>query len=267
MKELNEYTSEVHRRVELKVQTQRQHRIRALALCVPLVLCVAAASLFLPKLLSRAGTDGQSGAVWDSGSSGMEQNGLPADAANPPDGEAAPVGSAGQMGQQDGALGADGAADAIYERSVPEDFSFRFVWGCYGISSYDSETGKLVKTTDATHPEDYETTLELDEEQRAEIWALLSALELAGYPAHYDPYNDPASTQKVASEPNRNLILTLRTDGKETTVSCIGICLGGFGHGYDEKAQRFLDTCDRLTNLLTGTPEWEALPDYEFLYE
>ncbi len=34
---------------------------------------------------------------------------------------------------------------------VPADFSFSLTWGCYGISSYDSRTGKLVKTTDATH--------------------------------------------------------------------------------------------------------------------
>ena len=31
---------------------------------------------------------------------------------------------------------------------MPEDFSFSIVWDCYGISSYDSATGKLVKTND-----------------------------------------------------------------------------------------------------------------------
>ena len=96
---------------------------------------------------------------------------------------------------------------------------------------------------------------------------LLSALELENYPAEYDPYNPPDAAQRVSSEPSRDLILTLRAEGRETTVSCRGICLGDVSGGYDERANAFLAVCDRLTDLLTQTPEWQALPDYEFLYE
>ena len=46
-----------------------------------------------------------------------------------------------------------GCEEKILPDERPEDFSFSLIWGAYGTSSYDSRTGKLVKTTDATHPE------------------------------------------------------------------------------------------------------------------
>jgi hypothetical protein len=262
MKELSEYTDELHRRVELRVQTRRQRRLRTLAVCVPLVLCIVVGALAVPPMLTRL--RGEAGPDLAAG----EQDGLTdAVAGGAVDGDApagSPEGIDSRQEPEDGLSEQDGAEGP---GEMPADFSFRFVWGCYGISSYDSRTGELVKTTDATHPEDYVTALTLTEAQRAEVWRLLSALELETYPASYDPYNDPASDQKVASEPNRNLLLTLRADGQETTVSCLGVCLEGVAGGYDERARTFLAACDKLTLLLTGTPEWKALPDYEFLYE
>lgn len=50
---------------------------------------------------------------------------------------------------------------------VPEDFSFALTWNCYGVSSYDSQTGKLVKTTDATNPDDYVTYYQLTTEDKS----------------------------------------------------------------------------------------------------
>ena len=56
--------------------------------------------------------------------------------------------------------------------NIPEDFSFSLVWNCYGISSYDSQTGKLVKTTDATNPKDYITYYQLTDEDKEYIYNL-----------------------------------------------------------------------------------------------
>ena len=318
MKELNDYTKEVSRRVELRVQTQRQHRIKLLAICVPLVLCVVVGAIVLPPVLRRdraappggeaglaaapqqaqpgdtiqAGVDGEpvSGDIVtedmpteDGLTEDVPTEDVPTEAADgipaedvftsqePAGAEQEPAEGVEGIGTEP-MEGVDGRETDQMEFSsglpCPEDFSFRFVWGCYGISSYDSLTGELVKTTDATHPEDYVTTLVLSDARRQEIWSLLSALELETYPASYDPYNDPESELKVATEPNRDLILTLRADGREKTVTCRGICLGGPGlQGYDEKARAFLEVCSRLTQLLEQSPEWQALPEYEFFYE
>lgn len=279
MRELREYTDELHRRVELKIETRRQHRRRALTACVPLVLAlVIGTALAWPRLSGRntkdaAPMDGMEGltAAPGTGPVAAPDGVLAGGAVQDP---AATLESVPEP-ELDGRKGMDSPEDKLEPEAgltegyeIPADFSFRLVWGCYGISSYDSATGELVKTTDATRPEDYVTTHRLTEAERNEAWALLSALELESYPASYDPYNDPASAQRVASEPSRDLILSLRAGGSETTVSCRGICLGGSGlQGYDEKARAFLAACDRLSELLQSTPEWQALPDYEFYYE
>ena len=55
------------------------------------------------------------------------------------------------------------------KKEIPDNFEFSFTWGCYGISSYDSETGLLVKTSDATKPELYQTTHILTEQDRKSV--------------------------------------------------------------------------------------------------
>ena len=142
---------------------------------------------------------------------------------------------------------------------IPDDFSFSLVWDCYGISSYDSESGKLVKTTDATHPEDYITELNLSEEQRNEVWKYLSTIDLANYPESYDP------NEGIESSPSMTLILTVTSNGESKTITCKDIAMSF--ESSDKKAQQFLDGCIGIINLLTNTDEWNALPDYEFHYE
>ena len=248
MKEIKDYTEEVRRRYEVRSQTRRQHRLQTLTLCLPLVLCSLAGTLVLPPLLS--GTK-------DFATQTTEDHHF-----SQPD---AVQNQTDQTGKTEDSLKSEG--DAVDGIEPPADFSFSFVWDCYGISSYDSASGKLVKTSHATYPEDYITTLNLTAEQREQVWLWLSALELETFPAEYDPYNPPDEKPTVFSKPNRNLVLTLRQNGKEITVACRGICLDGCGEGYDARARAFLQVCDQLTDLLTHTPEWESLPDYEFYYE
>lgn len=144
------------------------------------------------------------------------------------------------------------------EDSVPTDFQLYIRFGVYGISSYSTETGELVKTTDATKPEDYVTTLKLNEEQKKQLWAAVSDLDLSRYPAYYNPNEGEKST------PDMTLVLSVTANGVKRTVTCQNICLT-FTSG-NRKGQKFLDACDSIIKLLTATPEWEALPEYENLY-
>lgn len=141
---------------------------------------------------------------------------------------------------------------------VPADFSFALTWNCYGVSSYDSETGKLIKTTDADNPDDYVTGYELQAWQRAYIYELISTLDANSYPDIYDPGNG-------LSEPSATLILTVRVNGAEKTIKAEHISLHYVSD--NEKGQAFLDACTAISDLLTATKEWKALPDYENLYE
>lgn len=140
-----------------------------------------------------------------------------------------------------------------------EDFSFSLTWGCYGISSYDSETGKLVKTKDATYPEDYITNYKLTDEELEKIYELIKDLDVETYPNLYNP------NEGEMSSPSMTLILVVCDGEEEKMIAAKDIALS-FDSG-DRKGQKFLDTCETIRDILMETEEWKALPDYEFYYD
>ena len=77
-----------------------------------------------------------------------------------------------------------------YPKSVPEDFSISLTWGCYGVSSYESKTGKLIKTTDTTHPDDYVTYYQLTDADKAYIYDLIVSMDVLSNPDVYNHQED-----------------------------------------------------------------------------
>lgn len=134
---------------------------------------------------------------------------------------------------------------------VPEDFSFALRWGTYGISYYDSMSKVLIKTADATYPDEYITSCTLSDTQMKEIYALLRDLDISTYPETYDPINDPNSDLQTMSEPSMTLILTVRLGDEGKTVSCRDIAMQFTG--YDQKSQKFLDVCKKIKDIMTST--------------
>ena len=144
-------------------------------------------------------------------------------------------------------------------QTIPDYFSFALTLGAFGVSYYDSQTGKLVKTTDATNPSDYVTNYQLTEEEKAYIfYDLIYPLNVDSYPVMYDPGNG-------ISTPSRTLILTVRMNGTEKTIKAKDISFSN--ESKDIKGQAFLSTCKAISDFLKATEEWKALPDYEVLYE
>ena len=144
-------------------------------------------------------------------------------------------------------------------KEMPEDFEFSLTWGCYGISSYDSETGKLIKTTHATNPDDYVTYYELSDDEKQLIYDKIRSLNPKSYPDEYDPHFNQAS------RPPMTLILSVNVNGKPKTIKAEDIA-----YSYSSvkiKGQKFLTTCKEISDLLKATDEWKALPDYEFYYD
>ena len=226
MKGLNEYKAEIFRRSESRIKERRRNRNRVLALCIPLCLIlVLIPAAVLPAFTADSSPDVSDGApLIDS------------------------------VSMDDGVYNGDTAALGSFE-----SFSFSLVWNCYGVSSYDSETGRLIKTTDATNPEDYITHCELTEEQMRRIYGLIKSLDVGSYPDIYNPHADG-----FASSPTMTLILSIKTDTLQKTISAVDIAMS-----YDSqnaRGQRFLDVCKTIEDILTATDEWKALPDYEFYY-
>lgn len=149
---------------------------------------------------------------------------------------------------------------------LPDDFAFSIVWGTYGISSYDSRTGKLIKTKDATDVSRYTCTVQLSEDQMTEVYRILfSDIDIFEYPDSYDPFNAPDAEIRVASEPNQTIIISVTANGRTKTVTCNEVAFGSTG--YCEEAQAFMDAENKIVELITSLPEWAAFPEYEFFYE
>ena len=140
---------------------------------------------------------------------------------------------------------------------VPEDFEVALTWNCYGVSSYDSKTGKLVKTTDTTNPDDYVTYYQLTDQDKEYIYNLIASLDVSSYPEEYDPQNG-------MSKPSMTLILTVYCNGIQKNIKAENIALSFTAE--DEKGQAFLSVCEAICNRLTSTQEWKMLPDYEKFY-
>ena len=143
---------------------------------------------------------------------------------------------------------------------MPEDFRFSLIWGVYGISSYDSRTGALVKTTDATHPEDYITTLHLNEEQIQQIYTMIRNLDVGSYPDLYNPFPE------FGSDPPYTIVLTVYDGIGCKTIACRDIAIPGEEMSTSEKGADFISTYNAIRKILTDSEQWRALPDYEFHY-
>ena len=147
-----------------------------------------------------------------------------------------------------------------YPKSVPEDFSISLTWGCYGVSSYESKTGKLIKTTDTTHTDDYVTYYQLTDADKAYIYDLIVSMDVLSYPDVYNPQEDNYCS------PSETLILDVTFNGVSKEIKAEDICGIGFT-SESKKGQKFLSTCQAIITRLEETKEWKALPEFEFFYE
>ena len=139
-----------------------------------------------------------------------------------------------------------------------DSFSFSLIWNCNGDSSYDSESGKLIKQKNAENIEDYTTIYQLTDEQKQEIYDLIMELDVNAYPDKYDPFEG-----EVYTKPSGTLILSVKTDTIQKKISAVGIALSD--EANNEKGQKFLDVCGEICNILVSTDAWKALPE-GFLY-
>ena len=148
------------------------------------------------------------------------------------------------------------------------DFSFSITWGCYGVSSYDSETGKLIKTTDAADVEKYTCYVKLSDEELSLVRRYLcSDIDLKDYPAAYDPFNAPGAKTKLMSEPSQTITVSVTVGGETESVSCKNIAFGSVRDCFSKEAEALWQAVTQTIDLITSLPEWEAFPEYERFYE
>lgn len=225
MRELNVCKAEVFRRSEKRIKERRRMRRRVLALCIPLCLIVTIWSVSILPVTKSAEVDKASSAVESVSDINKSYN------------------------SQSDSEGIDSI----------DSFSFSLTWDCYGVSSYDSKTGKLVKTTDATKPEDYVTTYELTAEQKQKIYDLIMNLNVTDYPDTYNPHEDG-----VMSCPSMTLILSVNTDTVQKTITAKDIAYSYVSE--NSEGQAFLSVCKEIRDILISTEAWKSLPECEITY-
>lgn len=151
---------------------------------------------------------------------------------------------------------------------VPEGFGFSLVWNTFGQNSYDSRTGRLVKTTNATHPEDYVTEMFFSPEDMRWVYTAVQNMDLSVYPNSYDPFNAPDAELVQMVTPSQNLVLTVWDGGKVVKrIECMNVLYFGMAEGYDDAAKDFVALCRGISERVYASSEWKALPEYEFFYE
>lgn len=149
---------------------------------------------------------------------------------------------------------------------VPDDFSFSLRWGIIGASTYNSDSGKLVKDNDASDVSKYTAYVKLSEEQLNKVYDyLFKKIDITKYPEKYDPFNAPDAQTIKETKPNQTIIISVKYGEVTKTVSCEGIPLGDTG-GYCPEAEQFLKSVFGIINILVALPEWEAFPEFEHLY-
>ena len=149
-----------------------------------------------------------------------------------------------------------GCKSSSMPEEMPADFSFAVRWNTYGISSYDSQTGKLVKDAEAAEPKDYTIEYFLTEEEMSRIYGYIRELDPYDYPDDYEPRGNHLA------EPPHPLYLTVRVDGTEKQIR-----VRNFSQPQDRKGELYFSTCQAITAFLESTEAWQSLPEYERFFE
>ena len=270
--ELDESLVEEHLKMRQELSKYAQNRKKALYSTISVAACAViliVVTLFSPIRLLVLQDGIKGGDVSDgiadndgitNGDGGPTDDFLPEGG----DGENVPPSSEGDNDGVNDDSG-DSTEDIPYVPDLPEEmpshFQFSLVWGTYGISSYDSQTGELIKTTDATNPEDYKTTLSLSREQKEEIYRLIYELDVGRYPEKYNPFPD------YGSDPSYTIILSVYDGVGVKNIECREIAIPDGVFTMDAKAKAFIETYRAIRDILTESEEWQALPEYENFYD
>lgn len=155
------------------------------------------------------------------------------------------------------------SCDSVKPYDTPyEEFSFRLNWGVQLDSSYDSKTGKVVKTNKVIErkPEEYITTYQLPNLE--EIYNKVKKMNPYSYARDFDPF---ATKHHIMSNPNIDYYLVI--DDKIIEVQDFPIGVGTDDKTLSSKGKKFIELVYLIIDTVQASDEWKALPDYEVLYD
>ena len=141
-----------------------------------------------------------------------------------------------------------------------EDFYFVLTWGVRKDSSYDSRTGKLIKTkyVRERQPEEYIATYQYPNIN--EIYEMAKSINVYSYADDYYPYEGSS----IRTNPSVDYVLEIN-DKTITSEDCP--FYNGIPDGVTKRGKQYLTLVFAIKNTLTNSEEWKAMPDPEILYD
>ena len=140
-----------------------------------------------------------------------------------------------------------------------EDFYFVLTWGVELDSSYDSRTGTLIKTKYVIERqlEEYIATYQYPNVN--EIYEMSKTINVYSYADDYYPYEGCS----IRSNPSVDYVFEIN-DKTITSKDCP--IMSEIPDSVTKKGKQYLKLIFTITNVLTNSEEWKAMPDFEVLY-
>ena len=142
-----------------------------------------------------------------------------------------------------------------------ESFNFSFNWGINGDCYYNSSS-KLLSKSYHSKEEKYNTTLELDDEQKEFIFKSVKDLKLDTFCDDYDYCATDNKTQTFI-EPHNIYILEVSSEKCHKKLTVNASC---GTNNINERNTKVYYTFQTLINFLESTNEWKSLPELDFAY-
>ena len=142
---------------------------------------------------------------------------------------------------------------------MPEDFTFYVQWGVFGYQSYSSDTGNLVKDIDLAGTGKYNTTYHMPKDELEKAYSIIRKLGIENYP------KEISRSELQGSDPYCTFTIKATINGE--TYSVTAKQASGFDAGRSINARRFLGAVKNLTEIVTSSDEWKALPPVEAIYD
>lgn len=157
-------------------------------------------------------------------------------------------------------LSSNNQTEKLYKN---DDFEFSIVWDL-SRSSYDSETGELVKSRDYVEhkPEDFITNYNLLTDERKAIFNKAIEIDICSYDEKYNPYLEDDNTSWLV-EPSAGLVYV----DSYTRIEIPFYTNNKRYNPTNEKGKALIEYFQLIIDIVINTDEWKSLPDYEVLYD
>ena len=144
---------------------------------------------------------------------------------------------------------------STFSKTMPEDFHFSLTWGPFGCSSYNSETGELIKKKD----ENIQTTYFMDEAELKQVYEILM-----DYRIH--KIDKLTNFGFFFCSPPGKYEIVMYTDDIKHVIKTPDSGVDFSRKPYTIKARRFYNAIVEIKNIIYESEEWKSLPDSEMLY-